>query len=807
MSRLFSSALSFLVAVCLLLLSINCGGGSSSSGGDNNPGGSGGSGGSTTVSIAISPTTATVNSGATQQFQATITGSTNTGVTWQVNQVTGGNAQNGTISSSGLYTAPSTSVAFQITVTAISVADPTKSANATVTVNPVSSPPPPPVITVTIAPTTATVGAGQTQQFTATVTGTTNTGVTWSVDGVTGGNTTVGTVSTSGLYSAPATAAGHTVTATSVADTTKSASAAITVLAMTISPTTTSLTPYGTRQFRATVQGTNNNGVTWSVDGVAGGNQSTGTVSSTGLYIAPANLGSHTVTAASVALPTYSVSAAVSVINAPQGSVSMLTYHNDDVRDGVNSNESTLNATNVNPQQFGKLDALQVDAQVYAQPLYLPNLTIGGVQHNVVFVATENDTVYAFDADGLSDSALWKQHLGTPLSINDDEGISPQLGITSTPVIDSTTGTMYVVTDGLESGNKVFRLHALSVATGAEKFGGPVVVTGTFPGDGWDSNNGEITLETNCYQRNGLALNPATNSINITFGHCNHGWILAYDKASLQQVAIYNVTPDGAGGGLWGGTPAIDDPTGDVYLITGVDLGDPAPDYNDSAMRLQGSSLTELDYFKPSNETYLRDNDADFGAGSPIIMPDNPSQYPHELIGGGKDGRIFVINRDDMGGYQQTDHVIQEVQTGTQQFDNIFATPTFWNNTLYLHCAQDVVRAFSWDPNTGLLSTQAIQEGTDTYGGHGSISSLSSNGTSDAVLWEIESTAAPTGGPAILHAYNATNLASQIYNSSNTGGRDTAGPAIKFSVPTVVDGHVYVGTQSELDIYGLLPQQ
>ena len=801
MSRLLSPALSLMSAVCLLLLSVNCGGGSSNS----NSGGSGGSGGSTTVSIAISPTTATVTSGGTQQFQATVTGTTNTGVTWQVNQVTGGSTQNGTISTSGLYTAPTTDVSLQVTVTAVSNADTTKTANATVTVNPVTLPPP--TITVTISPTTATVGAGQTQQFAATVTGTTNTAVTWSVDGISGGNTTVGTVSITGLYTAPATAAGHTVTATSVADTTKSASAAVTVLAMTIAPTTTSLTPKGSRQFTATVQGTGNNGVTWSVDGVAGGNQSTGTISSTGLYIAPASTGSHTVSAASVALPTYSVNAAVSVINAPQGSASMLTYHNDDVRDGVNNTESTLNTDNVNTQQFGKLDALQVDGQVYAQPLYLPNLTINGVQHNVVFVATENDTVYAFDADGLSDSALWKQHLATPLQVNDQEGIKPLLGITSTPVIDSTTGTMYVVTDGLENGNKVFRLHALSVATGAEKFGGPVVVTGTVAGTGWDSNNGQITLETNCYQRNGLALNPATNSINITFGHCNHGWILAYDKASLQQVAIYNVTPDGAGGGLWGGTPAIDDTTGDVYLITGVDLGDPAPDYNDSAMRLQGSNLTELDYFKPSNEIYLRENDADFGSGSPIIMPDNPSQYPHELIGGGKDGRIFVLNRDDMGGYQQTDHVIQEVQTGTQQFDNIFATPTYFNGTLYIHCAQDVVRAFSWDSSTGLLSTAPIQKGTDTYGGHGATSSLSSNGTSDAILWEIESTAAGNGGPAILHAYDANNLANQIYNSSNTGGRDTAGAAVKFSAPTVVDGHVYVGTQTELDIYGLLPQQ
>ena len=793
MSRPAFSALFLLTAVSCLLTVSGCGGGSSS-------------GSNSNVSIAISPTSATVASGGTQQFQATVSGSSNTAVQWQVNSVVGGNAQNGTISSSGLYTAPTTNVSSQVTVTAVSSADPTKSANATVTIT-AEAPPPPPTITVTISPTTATVAAGGMQQFTATVTGTTNTAVTWSVDGVNGGNNTVGTVSSGGLYTAPATAGGHTVTATSVADSTKSASASVAVLTMTIAPPSATLAPNGTQQFTATVQGTNNVGVTWQVDGLNGGNNSVGTITAQGLYTAPSQDGAHTVTAVSSALPSYAVNAAVTVTGGPGGTVSVLTYHNDDVRDGVNQDETILNLSNVNPQQFGKLAALAVDGQIYAQPLYLPNLTINGVQHNVVFVATENDTVYAFDADGLSGTALWKQHLGTPVPVNDQEGIKPSLGITATPVIDSTSGTIYVLTDGLENNHKVYRLHALSIASGTEKFGGPVVVTGTVAGTGWDSVNGQITLETGCYQRNGLALDPATNAIYISFGHCNHGWVLAYDKATLQQTAIANMTPDGAGGGLWGGTPAIDDNTGDVYLITGVDLGDPAPDYNDSAMRLKSSDLSVLDYFKPSNESFLRQNDADFGSGSPILMPDNPSPYPHELIGGGKDGRIFVINRDNMGGYQETDHVIQEVQTGTQQFDNIFATPTYWQGTLYYHCENDVVKAYSWDSNTGLISTHPVSQGNDVYGTHGATSSLSSNGTSDGILWEIEATNAQNGAAAILHAYNATNLQNELYKSSTMGGRDQAGPAIKFSVPTIADGHVYVGTQTELDIYGLLPPQ
>ncbi len=791
MRRNSTATLCILMSTCLLLSMVACGGGSQS----NNFSAS-------TIAIAMSPTSATVAAGGTSQFQAMVTGAGNTAVQWEVNQVAGGNAQVGTISSSGLYTAPATMVAMQVTVTAVAEANPSKTANAAVTVNPVS----PPGISVTISPTAPTVAVSTNQQFSATVTGTTNPNVTWSVDGVIGGNTTVGVVSTSGLYTAPSTAGGHTVTATSVADTSAGANATVSVISLTVSPTTVSLTPLGTQQFTATVQGTSDTGVTWSVNGVPGGNNTVGTISSGGLYTAPGTLGSYTVTATSVALPTYAVNALVTVINAPRGTVSVLTYHNDDVRDGVNANETVLNTSNVNLQQFGKVFAFPVDGQIYAQPLYVPNLSVAGVLHNVVFVETENDTVYAFDADGLSGSALWQRHLATPLQINDDEGIKPLLGVTSTPVIDTSTGTMYVLTDGLENGSKVYRLHALNVATGAEEFEGPVIVTGTVPGNGWDSQNGQITLEDECYQRDGLALDPATNAVYISFGHCNHGWVLAYDKASLQQIAIMNVTPDGAGGGLWGGTPAIDDSTGDLYLLSGVDLGDPAPDYNDSALRLQASDLSVLDYFKPSNEQILRENDADVGSGSPIFMPDNPSPYPHELIGGGKDGRIFVINRDNMGQYQQTDHVIQEVQSGTQEYDNIFSTPVLWNNTLYYHDAQDVVKAYSWDPNTGLLSSSPVMEGADVFGGHGATASLSSNASSAGILWEIDSTNAGSGGAAVLHAYDAASLSNELYTSEQAGGRDTAGPAVKFSLPTVADGHVFVGTASELDIYGLLPQ-
>ena len=575
-----------------------------------------------------------------------------------------------------------------------------------------------------------------------------------------------------------------------------------------IFPQNVSVTPLGTRQFDASVQGIQNVSVTWSVDGISGGNASVGTIDANGHYTAPNSTGPHTISATGVGIPTTTVNATANVITAPPGVTPLLTYHYDLARDGANQQETTLKPSNVNPQQFGKLMSLAVDGQIYAQPLYMPNLTINGVQHNVVFVATENDTVYAFDGNGLSDSPLWSMHVASPVHINDQKGIQPLLGITSTPVIDGTTGIMYLLTDGVENGSKVYRLHALSIATGAEMLGGPVIVTGKVQGTGRDSQNGVITLEDSCYQRLGLALDPSSSAVYIGFSHCNHGWILAYDKSTLQQTAILNDTADGAGGSFWdgGGAPAIDN-SGDLYLIGGTDFNDPSPGYNNSILRLGSGDLSVVDYFKPSNDGFLRQNDADLGSGAAIVMPDNSSNTPHELIGGGKDGRIFVIDRDNMGQFQMTDHIIQVVQTGVTQFDNIYSTPTFWNGNVYYHCANDVVRAFSWDSNTGLLSSSPTSKGTKIYGVHGATASLSANGSSDAILWEIESTNVLTGGPAILHAYNALDVSKQLYSSQMFGPRDMAGPAVKFVVPSVVDGHVYVGTGSELDIYGLFGSQ
>ncbi len=751
--------------------------------------------------VAISPSAANVAAGTTQQFTATVPGLPSASVTWSVDQIVGGSATVGTISATGLYTAPATVGNHSITATSTSGA-----ANATVA-----------VFTLSVAPSTVTIALSATEQFTATARGLSAPVFSWSVDTIAGGNSTVGTITTTGLYTAPAAAGTHTIAA-SVVNASGSASAAVTVINFTVTPSTASIDPSATQQFTAAIQGSTETTFSWSVDGVAGGNATTGTISTSGLYTAPAVLGAHTVTATTTTTPSVSANAAVTVVNVALSAV--LTYHNDDARDGAYMQEVTLTPANVNSTKFGKLFSYSVDGQIYAQPLYLPQMSIAGGTHDVVYVETQNNSVYAFDATGTQTTPFWLINLGTPVTKNDYSGVSPVVGILSTPVIDSTTNTMYVFSES-SGGDGPFHLHALDVATGAEKFGGPVLVTGTVPGTGGESSGGNITLGTDCYQRMGLALNPVTNAIYIPFGSCSHGWVLAYEKTSLAQIAIFNDTPDGDGGGLWasGGAPAIDDTTGDLYLMSGVDelsagVGDPVTNgYNDSFLRLDPTNLSVLDYFTPDDNFTLAANDVDLGAGSNILVPNNTSSTPHETIGGGKDGNIFVVNRDNMGGYnpppEDTNKVIQTVQTGTQQYNNIFSTPVYWNGSIYYHCNQDVLRAFSWNANTGLLSTTPTSKATPVYGMHGATPSLSSNGAANGIVWDIDNSAyVDTGtgsGPSILHAYDATNVATELYNSSQAGSRDTAGAALKFTVPTIAGGRVFVPTSTELDVYGLLP--
>jgi hypothetical protein len=755
---------------------------------------------------AISPTAAFLPPGGTQQFSSSIQGFSNTSVNWAVNQVAGGNASVGTITAAGLYTAPSQPGTY--TVTATSAADASVTASATVTVG-----------TITLSPASATLAGSQSQQFTPTASAGVTT-FTWSVDGTVGGSATVGTISPSGLYLAPAQAGSHTVTA---ADGSITGSATVSV-AFTITPPSTTVAPSMTKLF--TVTGLSDTSVTWAVDGTTGGSAATGTISTSGLYTAPAAIGAHVISATSVADTALTASASVTVINFSQASV--LTYHNDDARDGQYLEEVSLTPSNVNSSTFGKLLAYPVDGQVYAQPLYMPGLSIAGGTHDVVFVVTQNNSVYAFDADATSSATaqtFWHAGpLGPSVYKGDITGVNPNVGILSTPVIDASTNTMYLVAEeGGKSDPTPFFLHALDVSTGAEKFGGPVNITGSVAGTGLDSSGGNISLESDCYQRMGLALNPVTNWIYIPFGSCNHGWILAYDKTSLAQEAVFNDTPDGAGGGYWasGGAPAIDDATGYVYLMSGVDelvegdpgTGDPVTNgYNDSIFQLDPTNLTISSYFTPSDNFTLAEWDADLGSGSNILVPSTPS-LPVTL-GGGKDGNVFVVNRNNMGGYNPggTNNVVQQLQICTDGYNNIFSTPAYWVGTgsIYFHCNDNVISAYSWNASTAQISTAPTSKGSAVFTTHGATPSISANGAVNGIIWDIDNSAYSYSlgvpqGPSVLHAYDATKVGSELYNSSQAGTRDTAGSALKFTVPTIAGGKVFVPTSTELDIYGLLP--
>lgn len=757
------------------------------------------------VSIALNQSSVSVAEGATTQFTATVKGSTNTAVTWSVDGVSGGSAAAGTINASGLYTAPTQ--AGSHTVTATSVAQTSSSAKASVTV----------VTGVAVSPSSATVEAGQIQQFSAKLTLSSSTAVSWSVDGIPGGNSSVGTISSSGLYTAPSSPGSYTVTAASSADTSSNASAAVTVFTFGVSPQVATIAPSNTQQFTSNIQGISNTAVSWSVDGVAGGNASTGTISSSGLYTAPSGTGSHTVTASPAADTSATATAQLTVVNVSQAAV--LTYHNDDARDGAYLEEVTLTPSNVNSSQFGKLVSYPVDGQIYSQPLYMSQLSINNVTHDVVFVETQNNSIYAFDADATAanPTTFWQVNLGAPVGAYDTAGPYPNVGILSTPVIDATTNTMYLVAE-VSGKSSRFYLHALNVATGADQPGSPVGISGDFSGD---------YLENGCYQRMGLALNPTTNWIYIAFGSCTHGWVFAYDKSSLAQKAVFDDTNGAEGGGLWagGGAPAIDDTNGNVYVMSGTDYDDqwisPPPaytqtGYNDSFLNLNAKTLAVQSFFSPDNNYDLSENDADLGSGSPILVPGS-SQYPAELVGGGKDGEVFVLNPLSMGGFTGSNDVLQSIHTGNTQFDNIFSTPVYWNGTIFFHDNKDLLRAYSWNAgaNAGQqLSSKSTGQSSTVFNMHGATPSLSANGNMNGIIWDIDNSAytasgsdPQSSGPAVLHAYDASNIANELYNSAQAGSRDQAGQALKFTVPTIANGRVFVPTANELDIYGLIPQQ
>jgi hypothetical protein len=508
-----------------------------------------------------------------------------------------------------------------------------------------------------------------------------------------------------------------------------------------------------------------------------------------------------------------------------QGFAGVLTYHNDNARTGQNLFETALTPATVNSSAFGKLYTWPVDGYVYAQPLYIPSAIVKGHKVNVVIIATEHDSVYAFNADSKKPHPLWKtsflsrrHHVtSVPWQGVGSTDLIPEIGITSTPVIDPATGTIYVVAETLEPGAKfVLRLHALGIANGKERKGSPVELTATVPGDG-AGNDGDGHVDYDPGTTNQRAALTLANGViyiaNASHGDIGpyHGWVLGYDETTLQQAAVYNATPNGSDGGIWmsGSGPCVD-AIGNLYLSTGngtFDIDTGGTDYGDSFLKLGRSNgaLGVLDFFTPWDQEYLDENDLDLGSGGLLLPPDQQGGIIHVAISAGKDGNIYVVNRDAMGGYNaaagNNSQIVQEIDGQTGGF---WSTPAYWNGSVYFGGAHDPITQYQI--GGGMLSpTPTFTSTAGAFGWPGTVPSISANGASSGILWAIRSdNFGNTAGHAVLYAFDASDIATELYDSNQAGTRDLPGAAVKFSVPTVANGKVYIGGQYSVTAFGLL---
>ena len=481
--------------------------------------------------------------------------------------------------------------------------------------------------------------------------------------------------------------------------------------------------------------------------------------------------------------------------------VAVTTQHNDNSRTGQNLNETILNTSNVNVSSFGKLFFRTVDGQIYGQVLYVPGLTIKGGVRNVVYVATQNNSVYAFDADNpLTSTPLWQVNLGTPMPSTDIAAscvsITPQVGITSTPVIDTAGKTLYVVADTKDTLGYHFKLHALNLISGAEKFGGPVEISGSVPGTGDASSNGSVPFQPlQQYNRPGLLL--ANGVVYAAFGsNCEtipwHGWIFGYDALTLQQAAIFNDTPNGSSGGIWGGGQGmLADNSGNIYFASGngtFDANAGGSDYGDSIVKLStASGLTVSDYFTPWNEAVLEARDADIGSGGPIALPGT------DMIANiGKDERMRLVSLSSMGEFSATlDGDMQEFQATANPWAFVGA-PVYWSSpnngpSIYVWGPGDYLKAYQFTDEKFVISPVSESSIMSPGGNSNTVPlSVSADGSTagTGIIWAASSLSGDAGQhtiAGILRAFDATDLSNELWDSQQNAARDGVGNYAKFN--------------------------
>lgn len=500
----------------------------------------------------------------------------------------------------------------------------------------------------------------------------------------------------------------------------------------------------------------------------------------------------------------------------------MTTAQVDNERTGAYLNETALTPRNVNPKQFGKLFTLKVDGDVYAQPLFLAGVQIPGKgRHDVLFVATEHDSVYAFDAYGNPSTPLWQvsflKNGATTLSEGDTQCffIRPEVGITSTPVIDARSGTLYVLArtkkeHALTANEYHQRLHALAVTTGVEKFGGPVEIQATVRGIGEGSQDGNVAFEP-LRENPRAALLLSNGMVYLSWASsCDvgpyHGWIMAYDAQSLKQRGVFNASPNADDSGIWASDTGIAaDKDGNVFAATGngqFDAANGGRDYGDSLLKLRlgAQDLRLGDYFTPFNADELNKNDNDLGSGGPMLLPDQPGPHPHLLVVGGKAPMMYLLDRDHLGHFdpQNNNNAVQTIST----HGGIFGSMAYWNHNVYVLSDSDAVR--DYEVKDGKLAFKAAS--SFRLPDHAATPAVSASGDKDGIVWVLSSKGWNSPDrTAVLHAADASNIAHELYNSEQNAGRDRAGTALRFNVPTIVNGHVYVAARREVDVYGLLP--
>ncbi|MBS1947348.1 MAG: hypothetical protein JST47_06235 [Bacteroidetes bacterium] len=511
--------------------------------------------------------------------------------------------------------------------------------------------------------------------------------------------------------------------------------------------------------------------------------------------------------------------------------ISVLTQHNNNTRSGLNDHETVLRDTNVNANRFGRLFNLPVDDQVYAQPLVVGNVAMSGTSYNVVYIATVNNTIYAYDADG--GSLFWKKNYTSPgmrPPKNSDMtqacgglyyDFSGNIGIVGTPVIDSISQTIYFVARSTNNGNSFVQyLHAVDITTGNERTGSPVMITATYTGNGDGSNNNQIIFDAQ-RQNQRQALTLTNGVLYVTFSsHCDwgpyHGWILGYNASTLQQQVVYNDSPDGYNAGLWeSGTGMAVDDGGSLYIVTGngsVGINnDPANPRNrgESAMKLSvaGATLNISSYFTPFNFDYLEANDLDYGCMGSFLIPN--SNY---FFTGAKDGNLYLLNKDNMGGYQAATNQVQQT-IFLNANANQHCQPSYYKGTnkeyVFIWSENDALKGFLFNRSTNMFDVGSTVAGMNGPGGqNGAMLAVSSNANTSGtgILWASYSKgcdAEHSVCPGILRAFNADDITQELWNSDQSAS-DAVGNYAKFASPTIANGHVYLATFSGyVAVYGL----